>query len=269
MTTASSLPTSSLDLGQGFGLRGKRVLITGGSRGIGAATVRLLSELGAHVAFTYLNHGEAAESLLQEAEDRGFERIALKADQRSQNDAKRAVEKVHEAWGGLDAFVGNAGIWLPTPAEAFDPSKLEEILETNLTGLFRWNAEVIPLLKKSYGGSLVLLSSTAGQRGEAGYGAYAATKGAVISLVKSLATELGPSKIRVNAVAPGWVDTDLSAPALRNDPAQRAKVEALFPLGHIPSAGDLAGPIAFLLSDWAFSISGEVLNVNGGTVLCG
>ena len=250
-------------------LNGQRILLTGGSRGIGAASVRLLAQLGAKVAFTYRDRTELAESLAETVRAEGHEVLALRADQRSREDARTAVAAVESAWGGLDAFVGNAGIWLPTPAELGDEAHLDAILETNLTGLFRWHAEVIPALRRSGGGALLLVSSTAGQRGESGYGAYAATKGAVISLVKSLAPELGPLGIRVNAVAPGWVDTDLSAPVLRGDPAERSRIASIFPLGHIPQAEDLAGPIAFLLSDWARAIHGEVLNVNGGTVLCG
>ncbi|HJU84050.1 MAG TPA: glucose 1-dehydrogenase [Holophagaceae bacterium] len=259
----------SLDRGAALGLRGRRILVTGGSRGIGAATVRLLASLGARVAFTNVQRPDAAEALAQELQGAGAEVLALRADQRSREDARAAVAAVEGVWGGLDAFVGNAGVWLPTPAELADEEDLHTVLETNLTGLFRWHAEVVPALRRAGGGSLILLSSTAGQRGEAGYGAYAATKGAVISLVKSLAPELGPSGIRVNAVAPGWVDTDLSAPALRGDAAERRRIEAIFPLGRIPDAEDLAGPIAFLLSDWARAVTGEVLNVNGGTVLCG
>ncbi|MCM2248973.1 MAG: SDR family oxidoreductase [Geothrix sp.] len=246
-----------------------RILVTGGSRGIGAATVRLLSDLGARVAFTYLNQEEAALDLQAELRAQGRAVLAIRADQRLRADAQTAVATVEAAWGGLDAFVGNAGIWAATPAELQDEDILQDILETNVTGLFRWNAEVVPALRRAGGGSLVLLSSTAGQRGEAGHGAYAASKGAVISLVKSLAPELGPHGIRVNAVAPGWVDTDMSASALRGDPDQRRRIAAAFPLGRIPEAGDLAGPVAFLLSPWAAAITGEVLNVNGGTVLCG
>jgi 3-oxoacyl-[acyl-carrier protein] reductase len=246
-----------------------RVLVTGGSRGIGAATVRLLTSLGARVAFTYLHQEDAALALQAEVAAQGHTVLALRADQRRREDARAAVAAVEAAWGGLDAFVGNAGIWAATPAELEGEGVLLDILETNVTGLFRWNAEVIPALRRAGGGNLVLLSSTAGQRGEAGHGAYAASKGAVISLVKSLAPELGPQGIRVNAVAPGWVDTDMSAAALRSDPAQRARIAAAFPLGRIPEAEDLAGPVAFLLSPWAAAITGEVLNVNGGTVLCG
>jgi 3-oxoacyl-[acyl-carrier protein] reductase len=250
-------------------LNGRRILITGGSRGIGAATAALLARLGAKVAFTYHNRADLAESLAEGLRAEGHAALALRADQRSREDARSAVRAVEEAWGGLDAFVGNAGIWLPTPAILEDERNLAAVLETNLTGLFRWHSEVAPALRRNGGGAIVLLSSTAGQRGEAGYGAYAATKGAVISLVKSLAPELGRSGIRVNAVAPGWVDTDLSAPALRGDAEERARIAGIFPLGRIPEAEDIAGPIAFLLSDAAQAIHGEVLNVNGGTVLCG
>ncbi len=250
-------------------LASQRILVTGGSRGIGAATVRLLASLGAKVAFTYLSAEQAALDLQAELRAQGRETLAIRADQRRREDAQVAVATVEAAWGGLDAFVGNAGIWAATPAELEDEAVLLDILETNVTGLFRWNAEIIPALRRSGGGSIVLLSSTAGQRGEARHGAYAASKGAVISLVKSLAPEVGPAGIRVNAVAPGWVDTDMSASALRADADQRKRIAAAFPLGRIPEAEDLAGPVAFLLSPWASAITGEVLNVNGGTVLCG
>jgi len=252
-----------------LGLESKRILVTGGSRGIGQATVRLLVAHGARVIFTYHSRQDAAEALVQELSAQGGDVQALQADQCSRADAKRAVALAESAWGGLDGFVGNAGVWLPTPVELPDEETLLAILETNVTGLFRWHAEVVPALRRAGGGAIVLLSSTAGQRGEGGYSAYAASKGAVISLAKSMASELGPDHIRVNCVAPGWVDTDMAASALREDLEQRRRIEANFPLGRIPTAEDLAGPIVFLLSDWARATHGEILNVNGGTVLCG
>lgn len=252
-----------------FGLENKRILLTGGSRGIGAASVRLLTELGAKVAFTYRIRTDAAQALAGELKDKGRDVLVIQADQRSREDAAGAVALVEETWGGLDGFVGNAGVWLPTPVAFEDEANLMAVLETNVTGLFRWHAEVVPALRRAGGGSMVLLASTAGQRGEKAYGAYAASKGAVISLTKTLATELGSEGIRVNCVAPGWVDTDLSAPALRGDPAERRRVEANFPLNHIPTAEDIAWPIAFLLGAGAAAVHGEILNVNGGTVLCG
>jgi len=250
-------------------LSDKRVLVTGGSRGIGEAAVCLLVELGAKVAFTYQSQKDAADNLVKRLSDQGNAVLSFQADQRRRADAKSVVDSLNDAWGGFDAFVGNAGVWLPTPLELPDEKYLETVLDTNLMGLFKWHAEIIPVFKRVGGGNIVLISSTAGQRGEAGYSAYAASKGAVISLTKSMATELGPFGIRVNCVAPGWVDTDLSAPALRQAPESRKKIEAGFPLGQIPKASDIAGPIAFLISDWSAAINGEILNVNGGTVLCG
>lgn len=250
-------------------LSAKRVLITGGSRGIGEATVSMLARLGAKVAFTYQTNKHVAEKLSMKLNNEGHDVMAIQADQRHRKDAKKVVDILNNTWGGVDAFVGNAGVWLPTSLELTDEANLDKVLETNLIGLFRWNAEIIPALKNSGDGNIILISSTAGQRGEAGYSAYAASKGAIISLTKSMATELGPYGIRVNCIAPGWVDTDLSAPALRGDEAARKKIEGIFPLGKIPEAEDIAGPIAFLLSDWSKAINGEILNVNGGTVLCG
>lgn len=252
-----------------LGLESKRILLTGGSRGIGAATVRLLAQLGARVAFTYRIRTDAARALEADLRGEGHDVLAIQADQRAREDAAAAVALVEERWGGLDGYVGNAGVWLPTPVEQYDEANLQAVLETNVTGLFRWHAEVVPALRRAGGGSLVLVSSTAGQRGESGYGAYAASKGAVIALTKSLASELGPLGIRVNCVAPGWVDTDLSAPALRSDPERRAAIERQFPLGHIPEAEDVAWPIAFLLAPGARAVHGEIMNANGGTVLCG
>ncbi len=137
----------------------------------------------------------------------------------------------------------------------------------NTRGAFVVTDAALPHLEKA-GGVIVFVSSTAGQRGEAGHSAYAASKGALISYTKSLASELGPRGIRVNCVAPGWVDTDMSAEPLA-DPRARRDIEAAIPIGRVASAEDIAGPILFLVSDLARHVQGEVLNVNGGSVLAG
>jgi len=176
-------------------------------------------------------------------------------------------ERVRSEFGELDIFVGSAGIWNARAMSLaeIEPHEWSAMLQINLTSTYLALRAAIPLLTS--GGRIVLLSSTAGQRGEAGHAHYAASKGAVQALVKSLAVELGPRGITVNAVAPGWVDTDMSASVLRSDALP--SVEAEIPLGRVATAEDVAGPICFLASDLARHITGEVLNVNGGSVRCG
>lgn len=261
------------------GLAGRRVLVTGGSRGIGRATALLLARAGASVGIAYRAAEEEARSAVSEAEEaaaawaRAAGREAIPAawchagDLAREDDVARLFERVDREFGGLDGFVGNAGIWneRSVPLEALAPDEWREMMEVNLTSLYLTSRESVARMAE--GGALVLLSSTAGQRGEAGHAHYAASKGAILSFTKSLATELGPRGIRVNAVAPGWVDTDMSASVLRGPERDRAVAE--IPLGRVATAEDVAGPIAFLLSDLARHITGEVLNVNGGSVLCG
>lgn len=244
-------------------LNGKVALVTGGSRGIGAATVRLLAASGARVGFTYQDRVEAAETLAGEL---GPAVRGWRVDVRDGEGLGRVVQEVGEAWGGLDILVANAGIWRGAPIAEMTPAEWQETLDVNLTGTFLACRAALPALVARGGGSIVVVSSTAGQRGEPGHSHYAATKGAQIAFVKSLAVECAPA-IRVNAVAPGWVDTDLSAPAYQG--AGREAIERAIPLGRVASADDIARGIVFLASDWARHITGEVLNVNGGAVLCG
>jgi 3-oxoacyl-[acyl-carrier protein] reductase len=253
--------------GFGIDLSSRTALITGGSRGIGRATADLLARAGARVAINYVRDEKAANAAVREIRAAGGEAMALAGDVADVEQARQLVRDVVAAWGRLDIVVLNAGIWDEDVAGRGDVAVWDRTYAINQRGAYLVADAAIPHLEK-HGGSLVFVTSTAGQRGEARHSAYAASKGALISYVKSLAAELGPRGIRVNAVAPGWVDTDMSAGVLDN-PKERADIERIIPIGRIASASDIAGPILFLVSDLARHVQGEILNVNGGSVLAG
>jgi 3-oxoacyl-[acyl-carrier protein] reductase len=247
-------------------LTGRTALITGGSRGIGRATALLLARAGADVAITYHTRVAAADAVVREIRALGRRAAAFGGDQADPAVVTVMAEGVRRELGGLDCFVANAGVW---PSEELPLGRLpaerwHATIAANLDAVFLTTRAAVGLMHA--GGRIVLVSSTAGQRGEAFHSDYAATKGAVIALTKSLAIEYAPD-ILVNCVAPGWVDTDMCIPAFEGD--GRARVEATIPLRRIPPAEDIAGPILFLCSDLARHVTGEVVNVNGGSVLCG
>mgnify|MGYP000036764435 CR=1 FL=1 len=248
-------------------LRGKRALVTGGSRGIGAAVCRLLARAGADVGIAYRARAADADLLVSELREYGVESFAQSGDLSTQSANDSFVRSGVEKFGGVDIFVGNSGIWPPNPLDVdkLDGARWRRTMATNLDGMFYAAHAIAPVLPA--GGRLIFVSSTAGQRGEAGHSDYAASKGAMISFVKSLAVELGPRDVTVNCVAPGWVDTE--AVALPFAGEGRARIEAAIPLRRVASADDIAGPILFLASPLARHVTGEVLNVNGGSVLCG
>ncbi|HEV7669172.1 MAG TPA: SDR family oxidoreductase [Thermoanaerobaculia bacterium] len=254
-----------------LGLEGRRVLITGGSRGIGAACARRFAEAGSAVLVQYRDHAEAAERLLGELPaPAAFGHLAWGVDLSNPQEIPALFDFVRERWGGLDVLVNNAGIWVEGSLAKLDGAQLGEhlaaTLALNLAAPFLLVREALSLFADSPDPSIINVSSTAGQRGESRYSAYAASKGALIAATKSWAVELAP-RIRVNAVAPGWVVTDMTAEALRGQAEREA--EAGIPLGRIATADDIAGPILFLASPLARHVTGEVLNVNGGSVLCG
>jgi 3-oxoacyl-[acyl-carrier protein] reductase len=247
-------------------LDGRTALVTGGSRGIGRAVVLLLARAGADVAIGYRARAAEAEAVASEVRTLGRQAVAVGGDLSDAAAVDRMVARVAEVFGGLDIFVANAGIWPPAdvPLERLGPDRWRETMAANLDAVYHSTRAALRLLRP--GGRIVLVSSTAGQRGEAGHADYAATKGALIALTKSLAIECAPD-ILVNCVAPGWVDTEMAAPAFAGD--EKARIAATIPLRRIPSAEQIAGPIVFLCSDLASHITGEILNVNGGSVLCG
>src|SRR5215470_8224995 len=248
-------------------LTGRTALITGGSRGIGRATADLLARAGARVAINYVRDEASANRAIREIRDAGGEAMALAGDVSDEAVARQLVRDVVAAWGRLDILVNNAGIWDEDVAGRGDVAVWDRTYAINLRGCFLVTDAAVPHLEK-HGGSIVFVSSTAGQRGEARHSAYAASKGALISYTKSLAAELGPRGIRVNCVAPGWVATDMTAATLA-DPEALAEIERSIPVGRVASPEDIAGPILFLVSDLARHLQGEILNVNGDSVLVG
>jgi 3-oxoacyl-[acyl-carrier protein] reductase len=250
-------------------MRGKVALISGGSRGIGAATVRTFVRAGARVGFSYLRGKQEAEAIAAEC---GRETChPVQADLSDGAAAETLVGATVERFGGLDALVVNHGVW-PAEEVAIDQMRDEQwrsTLATNLDSAFALVKHAVARMKRQgSGGSIVLLSSTAGQRGEPGHCDYAASKGALISLTKGLSSELAASGIRVNCVAPGWVATPMTAATLA-DSQWRTKIHATIPLGRVGTPDEIAAPILFLCSELASFITGEVLNVNGGAVLVG
>ena len=250
-----------------FSFKGKTVLVTGGSRGIGAACVKIFTEAGADTAFNYNRKLRAAEALAEECADFDGGIFFDQCDVSDFRDVKSFFNKVLERFGKIDILVNNAGIWKYGAVDEMPADDWRETMQVNLDSIFFMTQLAVKHMKeKNIKGSIVNISSTAGQRGEAFHSHYAATKGAIISFTKSLAAELGPFGIRVNSVAPGWVDTDMSAEAIKEE---GDKILSGIPIGFIPSAEDIAWPIVFIASDPARAVNGEIFNVNGGSVLCG
>jgi 3-oxoacyl-[acyl-carrier protein] reductase len=254
-------------------LSGKVALVTGGSRGIGAATVRTFAAAGARVVFNYQKAKDDAEQLVAEL---GSENCAAFARDLSSPDAARElVSSTVNHFGRLDVLVANHGVWPPqdAPVDQMSDAQWRNTIAVNLDSVFGLIKHSVAHMKRqkklgTAAGHIVLVSSTSGQRGEAFHCDYAATKGALISMVKGLSTELAGHGIYVNCVAPGWVDTDMSAPAL-NDPKTRDAILATIPLCRVGKPEEIAVPILFLCTEHAGFITGEIFNLNGGAVLVG
>ncbi len=251
-------------------LAGKAALITGGSRGIGAAAVKLFAQAGADVVFSYNSAKEAARQMEQEAGKHGTRVEAFKADAGKHADNRKLVEHAIQRLGRLDILVPNAGIWNleDLAIEKMTEKQWDDMIRINLTSVYSVIHFAVPHMIQQKSGKIIAISSTAGQRGEAFHTHYGASKGGIISLVKGLATELAPHGILINSVAPGWVATDMSNPVLNTRSGKKMASSAI-PLGRAATAEEVAGPILFLASDLANFINGEILNVNGGSVLCG
>jgi 3-oxoacyl-[acyl-carrier protein] reductase len=246
-------------------LEGRNALVTGGSRGIGRAVSILFGRLGARVAIAYASNEAAANATAQELTAAGATAVTLQADLGVVGEGERLVARAEQALGPLDVVVVNHGIWKRAPIESMTAGEWDEMMRVNLGSVREACAEAARRMLPRGSGSIILVASTAGQRGEPFYSHYAATKGAVIALTKSLACELGARGIRVNCVAPGWVTTDMTRETLASDAG--AAVRAAIPLGRPGAPEEIAGPIAFLASDLASYLHGQILSVNGGAVM--
>ena len=251
-----------------LGLGGKVALVTGGSRGIGRAVVDLLSSFGAKVAVNYVRDEQAAAATVRELRESGAEVLAIQADVSHLAEADRMVNETLEHFARIDFLVCNAGIWEGGPVESIPEELWDRTLDINLKGTWAVCRAAVPVMKRQQFGRIVMVSSTAGQRGEANVSNYAASKGGQISFAKSLAAELADSGINVNCVAPGWVATEMTSQVSDNKESLAAVVKAI-PRGRMATPEEIAGPIVFLCSAWADHITGEILNVNGGSVMCG
>jgi 3-oxoacyl-[acyl-carrier protein] reductase len=250
-----------------FNFKGKTVLITGASRGIGAAAAKLFADCGANVIINYNRNRRMADAVLKQITIGGGSARLFKADISNNDECQAMIDWAVKEFGTLDILVNNAGIWTESAIESMTSEILAETINCNLNGSFCCTTAAVTYMKKSQSGNIIFISSTAGQRGEAYHSHYAASKGALISLTKSLAAELAKHNIRVNCVAPGWVDTDMSHEELISEDGP--KYLSLIPLGRAGTAEEIAWPILFLASEMAGFITGEILNVNGGAVLAG
>jgi 3-oxoacyl-[acyl-carrier protein] reductase len=251
-------------------LAGKAAVVTGGSRGIGAATVKLFARAGADVVFSYHRNRDAATQVGQEARKHGTRIESLKADSGSQSDAKKLVEFARDRLGRIDILVANAGVWNreDIPIEHLTERDWDEMVRVNLKGVYTVIHFAVPHMIAQGGGRIVAVSSVAGQRGTPLHAHYSATKGGVISLAKALSAELAGHNILVNCVAPGFVDTDIWK-GTSKDKGKLKKWLAAYPLKRVATPEEVAGPILFAVSDLATFVTGEVINVNGGSFLCG
>ena len=247
--------------------QGKTAIITGASRGVGRATALRLAESGANVVVNYLTNEEKAREVVNLCKEIGVDAIAVQGDVSVWQDAQNLAKKAIEKFGRIDLLVLNAGIWEGAPIVEMSEEVWNKVLNTNLKAAWAMTKACVPAIKKQKQGAIVLVSSTAGQRGEANYSNYAASKGGQIAFTKALASELCP-RIRVNAVAPGWIETAMIRPVFE-DEDYKQKVLKSIPLQRMATTDDVALSICFLLSDWSRHITGEILNINGGAVLCG
>ena len=244
-------------------VKGKSALVTGGSLGIGRSTVEIFTGEGIETTFTFHRHADEAADLVRRTGAN-----SIRADLATEEGCRTVLHILKDTNGYPDILVHNAGIWTHGPMGELSYETWRQTMALNLDAVALLTNGCVPAMAARGGGTIILVSSTAARRGEAFHAHYAASKGALISLARSLAAELGPRGIRTNVVAPGWVDTPMSREELSR-PGRRDDIIRTIPLRRIPPPEDIAYPILFLASNWARHVNGAVLDINGGAVLIG
>jgi 3-oxoacyl-[acyl-carrier protein] reductase len=242
------------------------VLVSGGSRGIGAAIVKVLAEAGADVAFTFIADKSSARQVEMLVKKFGRRCLVLKTSVTSLKQVHNAVRKTVREFGHIDILVNNAGIWKYGAIGKMTEQQWDETLDINLKGMFLFSNEVVPVMKKQGSGKIINIASTAGQRGEPFHSHYAASKGGMIAFTKSIAVELAPHHIIVNCVSPGWVATDMTARELR-DPKIGEEIRKIIPRGHVATAKEIAESVLFVASELSNNLIGSIISTNGGAVM--
>jgi 3-oxoacyl-[acyl-carrier protein] reductase len=227
-----------------------------------------LASAGANIVLGFHNNESAAQSVVEEIQLIGKHALAVAGDVSKRETFEQLFDQARSAFGPIHVVVGNAGVWERAAIDEMTENQWQKTIDTNLKSIYYLCHFAAREMKPNQSGNIVLISSTAGQRGESFYSHYAASKGAIIALTKSLALELGPANIRVNCVAPGWVNTDMCSKEFKNKAFKQSVLQSI-PLHKIPTSEEIARTILFLASDLATHVTGEILNVNGGSVLCG
>jgi NAD(P)-dependent dehydrogenase (short-subunit alcohol dehydrogenase family) len=244
-------------------LTGKHIFVVGGSRGIGAAAGRMAAQAGAKVSLNYVQNAEAAGRVAAEIKDTGSQVFTVQADASEEEAMKTAMQKAVERLGPLHGLVISAGVFEGLPIEEMTVAFWDRIMAVNLRSTFLAVRSAVPYFRaQGQGGSIVIYTSTAGQRGSSVYSAYATSKGAQILFMRSMAMELAPDKIRVNCIAPAWTETEMATDKI--DAIGRESVVNAFPLKRIGLPEDVGGATCFLLSDLAQFITGSTITVDGG-----
>ena len=245
-------------------LQDKIALVTGGSRGIGRAVVLALADEGCHVAFTYKSAGSAAEEVVKAVEAKGRKALAIQSDAKAFQEAAAAVEKVVQEFQRLDVLVNNAGITKDTLLLRMTEQDWDEVIDTNLKSAFNFSKAACKQMMGQREGRIINMSSIAGVIGNAGQTNYAAAKAGMLGMTKTLAKELASRNIQVNAIAPGFVETDMTH---KLTPQQKEALLGMVPLKRVAKPEEIASVVVFLASPASSYMTGQVLCVDGGLVM--